>query len=351
MIVVIPSIRNINHKFISPLLHKDNRFIVVDDSGEAKIKSDNPQIEIFTYEDRKRILGKHEHCIPRKNGACRDLGLLIAYLESDEDEIIVCLDDDCEVYEDYEHKAKNSLGRKNLPLLSTSHEFFNPLSIYKIDEDIYPRGFPYEHRGKEYDYEIQNNADVNIVFNLGLWNGIFDINAIDKLYLDKYAFDDAQLKYDQIAVNPGPLVSLCSMNMIFKKELIPAIYQLPMNIPIIPNWTIDRYGDIWGGFICKKLIDRKGDYLSVGAPLIYHHKADNITKNILQEHYSHIVNLKFCEFIERACEDISPAPYIVMYENLVSNIFDLENSYPAELKTYLFDLRDKMLAWVISLRG
>ena len=349
MIIVIPSIRNINSDFLLPLLHGNNRIIVVDDTDEERIKSNSPHIEILHYSDRKKRLGILEECIPKKNGVCRDFGLLVAYQESDDEEIIVCLDDDCEVFEDYEKKAMQSLGIRRLPLLETSHEFYNPLDLYNLDMEIYPRGFPYEKRGIPVDYRYENKIEGNVIFNLGLWHGVFDVNAIDKLYLDKFSFDNIPLKYDQVAVQKHALVSLCSMNMIFRCELVPAIYQLPMNVPIIPEWTIDRYGDIWGGYICKKLIDIKGDLLSVGQPLIYHHKDSNLHRNIRQEHYAHLINVKFCELIEHACETIKPGSYFDMYGEFVDNIFHLENIYPEEMKAYLLQLREKMQLWVKAL--
>lgn len=350
MIIVIPSIREINLDYLKPLLNKGNKIIVVDDTDEERIKVNAPEVIVIHYSDKKRILGNFESCIPKKNGVCRDLGLLMAYHIADEDETIVCLDDDCQVFDDYQSKAENSLGIKKLPLVTTSHRFYNPLDLYKQDIEIFPRGFPYEERGKIKDYSYQNKAKKNIVFNLGLWKGVFDINAVDKLYLKKFSFDQISLKYPQVAVCVGPLLSLCSMNMIMKKEVIPAIYQVPMNEPVVPNWQIDRYGDIWGGYICKKLIDIKGDSLSVGEPLIYHHKDASLEKNIRQEHYGHIVNLQFCNLIDKACETIKKNSYLLMYEQFVNNLEALKKEYPESLKKYLLPTVKKMKTWVAALK-
>lgn len=350
MIVVIPSIREVNLEYLSPLLNKGNKIIVVDDTDEGRITVNAPEVIVLHYSDKKRIFGDLEFCIPRKNGVCRDFGLLVAYHIAKDNETIVCLDDDCQVFDGYMEKAESSLGKKELPEAKTSHRFYNPLDLYGHDVEIFPRGFPYEERGKEKDYRYDNRVRKNIVFNLGLWRGVFDINAIDKLYLEKFSFDEVSLKYPQVAVTKGPLVSLCSMNMIMKKEVIPAIYQLPMNEAIIPNWQIDRYGDIWGGYICKKFIDIKGDALSVGEPLIYHHKDSALHKNIRQEHYSHIVNLQFCDLIDLACREIKKDSYLSMYEQLTVNLGKLEPQYPEALKTYLVPTVKKMKAWVRALK-
>ena len=350
MIIVIPSIREINLEYLNPLLGKGNEIIVVDDTDEERIKVNAPEVIVLHYSDKKRILGELQYCIPKKNGVCRDLGLLIAYHIAKDNETIVCLDDDCQVFENYQEKAENSLGTKELPELKTTQRFYNPLDLYDLDVEIFPRGFPYEERGKPKDYSYHNSIKKNIVFNLGLWEGVFDINAVDKLYLKQFSFDKVSLKYPQVSVCAGPLLSLCSMNMIMKKEVIPAIYQLPMNEPAVPDWQIDRYGDIWGGYICKRLIDIKGDALSVGEPLIYHHKDSSLEKNIRQEHYATIVNLRFCDLIDEACKGIKKDSYLSMYDQFVCNLDSLKKDCPESLKNYLLPTVEKMKAWVSALK-
>jgi hypothetical protein len=83
------------------------------------------------------------------------------------------------------------------------------------------------------------------------------------------------------------------MNMQFRREMIPAVYQLPMHVPVMPHWVIDRYGDIWGGFILKLLMDIKGDAMAAGGPMIRHMKEGNFQRNIWQENICHMLNDEF----------------------------------------------------------
>ncbi len=349
MIVVIPTIKRIELEYIQPFIDSGCRIIVVDDTDDEIIYIKGPNIEVLHYSDRQKILGELANCIPRKNGACRDLGLLMAYLEGEENEIVICLDDDCIIDEDYIQKAEKALGEKTIRIVHTTNAFYNPLDLYRDLGEIFPRGFPYEERGKPKDYSYENTVTGNVVFNLGLWNGVFDVNAIDKLYLDSFTFNNQTLRYEQMGVCKGALLSLCSMNMIMIREVIPAIYQLPMNEPVIPNWSIDRYGDIWGGFICKKLIDIKGDLLSVGEPMIMHRKASKPDQDIRKEHYAHIVNLQFCELISEACVGIVPGSYLDMYAMFCSNLDNLRHKYPSALENYILPTIGKMNNWVRAL--
>ena len=326
----------------------------MDDSDDQSIRSESSNIRVLDYQDKRRLLAEYEDCIPKKNGASRDLGFYYAYCHADNGEVIVALDDDCEVSHDFFSLAESAVGEKELPLAETGNSFYNPLDLYDSANDLYPRGFPYEERGRPRDYKYDQVVTGNVVFNLGLWRGVFDINAVDKLSVPTYSFDQVALRYQQVAVQKGALVSACSMNMTFTRELVPAIYQLPMNEEIAEGVIVDRYGDIWGGYICKKLIDRKCDLFSVGEPLIMHHKTDTmdiIRKNIRQEEYAHTVNLSFCDLLDRACEDIRPSDYLTMYENLVENLNGLTEQYPLPLRTYLQLIARKMGLWVEALKN
>ena len=114
--------------------------------------------------------------------------------------------------------------------------------------------------------------------------------AIDKIRGPEYIHPEAELKHPSVIVESSMLISVCSMNMQFRRELIPVVYQFPMHVEVMPGWVIDRYGDIWGGFVLKTLMDLKGDAMAVGEPMIRHLKEGDYLRNIWQEHICHLVN-------------------------------------------------------------
>ncbi len=91
----------------------------------------------------------------------------------------------------------------------------------------------------------------------------------------------------------------------------------------MPGWVIDRYGDIWGGFILKTLMDLRGELMAVGGPMIRHLKEGASERNIWQEHLGHLVNDEFLSIIEKAREQIKPADYLTMMAHM-SEIFERE---------------------------
>ena len=87
---------------------------------------------------------------------------------------------------------------------------------------------------------------------------------------------------------------------------------LPVMIQIMPNWPIDRYGDIWGGHILKLLLDIRGDEMSVGGPLVRHLRAGPMEQNIRREHLAHLVNEEFINLLLSLCSEIKPQSYLDM---------------------------------------
>jgi len=351
VIVIIPSNRHIELAYLSPLIDSGARFIIVDDS-EGSIGIDHPQFTVYNWQDRRRMLGDLDAHFPRRNGACRSFGFYCAWHQSDPDEIIIALDDDCRVIDEtFAADVERALSRAPRPELTTSGEHLNILDIYEGGAGgLFPRGFPYSARG---DYAAATPGPAisrDVVFSLGLWTGIYDINAVDKVTGAQYRFPDARLQHPSVLVAPGKLISVCSMNMHFRREVLPATYQLPMHVRVVPDGVIDRYGDIWGGFILKTLIDIKGDGLAAGAPMIDHLKEGDYVRNIWQENLCHQVNDEFLGLLAAARQDVAAGSYLDMMEQLTGAFAARASGCSPLLSRYLSTLVPALDAWTFALR-
>ena len=352
MIVVIPSNRSIDLSYLGPLIDSNARFIVVDD-GEGSISVDHPSFSVYTWKDRRKMLGPLDRFFPRNNGACRSFGFYRAWHDSDPGEIIVALDDDCRVRSgDFAEQVARSLSDEARPEATTVGEHLNILDLYESnDGSLFPRGFPYSARVNYSGATVSGNARRNVVFSLGLWTGIYDINAVDKIGGNKYEFPDAKLQHRSVLVAAGKLVSVCSMNMQFRREVLPAAYQLPMHVPVIKDGVIDRYGDIWGGFILKTLIDIRGDGLAVGEPMIEHLKEGHFVRNIWQENLAHQVNDEFVRLLADAKPAIVSGRYLDMMEQLTSALRQRAGRCSPVLSRYTDHLMPALDAWTTALRS
>jgi hypothetical protein len=276
----------------------------------------------------------------------------MAWRQSDPGEAIVALDDDCRVYrQDFAAAVERTLSDRSRPIAQVPGPHFNILDVYaSIEGPLFPRGFPYSARASYRPAMFGTASRQPVMFSVGLWKGIFDINAVDKITGTAYAYPDATLHHESVLAPPGKLVSVCSMNMHFRRELIPAAYQLPMHIEVMKGGVIDRYGDIWGGFILKTLMDVKGDAMAVGEPMIEHLKEGDYLRNIWQENLGHQVNDEFLDLLGEAREAISPASYLDMMSVLTEVFRRRAEQVSPIMKGYLRCLTPALGAWIEALR-
>lgn len=351
MIVVIPSCRQIRLEHLEPLIEHGARFFVIDDT-EGSIRVDHPQFQTFHWGDRRRLLGDHEIAIPKRNGACRDLGFYLAWKEGDADEIVIAIDDDCVVeHEDFPAQVAACLGELVRPEARGQGRHFNIFDLFDspTEAEIFPRGFPYSARVDYREWEFSEQSPRAAKFNLGLWRGAFDINAIDKTRLRETFFPGASLRAQSVTLPPGALISVCSGNMHFRRELIPAVYQLPMHVGIMQEWTIDRYGDIWAGFLLKTLMDVRGDVMSAGGPMVFHSREAKYEGNLPKEHLAHLVNEEFLEILEELREVVAPGDYLEMMTQAHEHFLRRRPSARPMLRSYLDHLTPRLGAWISAL--
>jgi hypothetical protein len=258
MIVVIPTNRAVNFAYLRPLIDAGARFFVIDDS-EGRVEITHPQFTVLNWNDRRRMLGPWDEFFPRRNGSCRLFGFYVAWKESDANEVVVALDDDCEVYhEDFGARVEAALSVAPRPVASGNGRHLNIFDAYEdVPAALFPRGFSYSARLDYERCELTDTTEQAPAFCLGMWQNVFDVNAVDKIAGPAYIHPAARLTHPSVVIAPSHLVSVCSMNMQFRRELIPAVFQFPMHVEVMPGCVVDRYGDIWGGFVQKLLMDSR----------------------------------------------------------------------------------------------
>ncbi len=353
MIVIIPSCRTVTLSYLTPLIDRGARFIIVDDT-QGSIEINHPQFEVYNWQDRTRLLGANEIAIPRGNGACRNLGLYIAWKEADDDEIIIALDDDCVVESaEFIEQVQSILTNTKKPSASGLGRHFNIFDLFENSElqSLFPRGFPYSRRLGYIPWTFESTVSGEVLFNVGLWRGEPDINAIDRVTRQRTRFPDARLNCKSVIVPPGVLISACAGNIQFRRAVIPAIYQFPMPVEIMPEWEINRYGDIWGGFILKTLMDLREEFMSIGEPMVHHLRVGAVTENTRKEHLGHLVNEEFLNLLDEVRNTIERANYLDMMTQLQQEFRRLAPSTTPILRFYLTKFAKSLEAWISALRS
>ena len=291
--------------------------------------------------------------IAKGNGACRSFGFYLAWHEANEDELIVALDDDCAVDPAFVATLPSRFAAGPKPAIAGSGRHWNIFDLYEDPEirSQFPRGFPYAARSVYHAWHADGAVDGPVMANLGLWRGYLDVGGVDRIGADDAQYPSARLLLDQVVVPPGTLVTMCSGNMQFRRAAIPAIYQWPMAVEVVRGWKINRFGDIWGGFVLKTLMDRRGDRLSVGGPMVHHARVGPAAFNARQEHLAHLVNEEFIALLEQACAEVRPDGYLQMMSHLRAGTARGAPGTSPILRCYLETLDQCLAAWLAALRG
>jgi hypothetical protein len=87
------------------------------------------------------------------------------------------------------------------------------------------------------------------------------------------------------------------MNLAFRREVVPAFYQFPMDDN---EWDVGRFDDIWSGLVLKRAADVLGKSIYNGRPLCRHDKAPRSTFDDLA---NEAAGLELNEHVWRVIDD------------------------------------------------
>ena len=198
----------------------------------------------------KDIMGKYSDVIFNKNDGIRNLGFAFVAKYLKYVDYIFTTDDDCFPVGDTigDHLA---ILQKKVPVswISTASE--------------YMRGFPYAVR-----------EEARVVLSHGVWNGVKDYDAPTQL-----TQGNKDVEFYKGPIPKGTYFPMCIMNVMFHKDILPFMYQLPMG----PKAGLDRFADIWSGIIVKREIDKKGLAAVSGYARVFHQRASNVFTNLKKE--------------------------------------------------------------------
>ena len=271
--VVIPSIRPKDYgKFVvawGELLLKHNvEFITVWD-GEKPIVSHNHQD--FTAD---QVMGRYKNVLSNFVATIRNLGFAYVAKYLPDVEYIITLDDDETPIGDPIQDHIDALNmRVPVSWMSTASE--------------YTRGFPYGVR-----------QEAEVVLSHGVWEGVADWDAPTQLVLGTHR----PVTFYKGAIPKGIYYPMCSMNLAFKRKLLPYIYHAPKALGVV------RANDIFAGIVSKRAIDKRGWAAVTGYSRVNHQRASNVFKNLREE----AVELELFETFWKGQED---HPYFKIYRD------------------------------------
>jgi len=305
--------------------------------------------EVFDRSARERWferqgLDSFSDLVPARSHAQTSFGLL--YLWASDAEYGVFIDDDTRPHPEadfFGQHLRNLNYEGRIEAVRSDERWVNVLYQAFDDHGLYPRGYPYGTMGEQVATGTTYVKD--IVASQGLWTDVPDLDAV-RILLDGDLNGQAQTRLttdhygDEFVAADGHYLTVCSMNLGFRREIIPAFYQLPMDDN---PWDVGRFDDIWSGVFLKRACDLLDKQIVNGDPLCIHEKAPRST-------FSDLANeapaLELNEHLWRIVEEIEPAAasfaevYDAMARSLAAREFDLENG------EFLNYVGEHMLRWL-----
>jgi hypothetical protein len=163
--------------------------------------------------------------------------------------------------------------------VASDEQWVNVLYQNYGEHGLYPRGYPYAAMDETVTESTTDLAAGDVVASQGLWTNVPDLDAV-RILMDGDLEGLAQTRTtaddygEDFVVAPDNYLTVCSMNLAFRRRVIPAFYQLPMDDN---EWDVGRFDDIWSGVFLKRAADLVGDRVLTGTPLCEHNKAPRPT--------------------------------------------------------------------------
>lgn len=315
--VVIPTIRDLTFLKSWGKEFKDCEIVVVEDHEKKEIKMPHipaKAMHHFCWNDIRKDFADREWIFPRKNAGIRSYGFWRAYKMGAE--VIITIDDDCYPVGD----GFVSTHVENLSLQASQSWF----PTYPHPKFTFTRGFPYKVRDES-----------PVVISHGLWSGVIDLDA------------KTLVKYQKLNQDPYPPIRqfvpkgfyfpMCSMNLAFKRDVIPLMYFPLMGESVNgTKWGYDRFDDIWAGIFVKKIIDHLGWSVVNGSPFIHHKGASDRVKNVRREASGLVTNEQLWKRVDKVR---------LTKRSAARCYFELAEKIRLPQQRYFRKLREAMIIW------
>ena len=249
----------------------------------------------------------HGELVPAASHAETSFGLL--YMWADPTfEYGVFIDDDTLPHEDADYFGRhleNLAFAGDVERVRSDTQWVNVLYQRADEHGLYPRGYPYAAMDETVETDTATLDGGSVVASQGLWTNVPDLDAV-RILMDGDLEGQAQTRTtaadferDFVAA-PGHYLTVCSMNLAFRREVVPAFYQLPMDDN---EWEVGRFDDIWSGVFLKRACDVLGTQIYSGGPLCEHNKAPRSTFDDL---HNEVAGLELNEHLWELVDDVEP---------------------------------------------
>ncbi len=217
-----------------------------------------------------RRIGFPPELIPYDSDNRRNVGFLMA-LGSGRDFLISIDDDNYAVAGEDAFAAHSVVCEAGREWVETSSPtgFFNICELLEFERPlpIYARGYPYFARNKG---EVANRrteaAEIHV--NAGLWTIDPDIDGMTWLVANPRV---TGFKGESVVLARDTWSPINTQNTALRREAIAAYYFVKMRYPVA-GMPIDRFGDIFSGYLVQACAKHLGGAVRAGTPVAEHRR-------------------------------------------------------------------------------
>lgn len=231
-------------------------------------------------ENYLKKFGKFGPLVPYNSDNRRNIGFLMALEWGCQ--VLFSIDDDnyC-VGQTYDIVAAVCGESVTLPAVYSSDGWFNICELLETEPNyrVYPRGFPYHKRHKVSELNFREDAGT-VRLNAGLWLQDPDLDAITWLAAPVRA---SKFRGKSLLLGKNIWSPINTQNTAVHRDLVVGYYFVRMGYPLA-GLPIDRYGDIFSGYLVLACIQHMGDRVRIGTPVANHRRnAHNHMKDLAGE--------------------------------------------------------------------
>jgi hypothetical protein len=281
----------------------DDMRAMLDDLDVAGAVFDGTRREEW-YEDNG--VAEYAHVVPAASHAETSFGLLYMWA-NERFEYGFFIDDDTLPHDSdfFGRHMRNLAFGGEIERVGSDEQWVNVLYQRADEHGLYPRGYPYSAMDEAVETDTVEIDGGNVVASQGLWTNVPDLDAV-RILMDGDLRGQAQTRTTaddfgrDFVAERGNYLTVCSMNLAFRREVIPAFYQLPMDDNA---WDVGRFDDIWSGVFLKRACDLLGGRIYNGRPLCEHNKAPRSTFDDL---HNEVAGLELNEHLWELVDDVEP---------------------------------------------
>ena len=218
-----------------------------------------------------RDVGFPPHMVPYDSDNRRNIGYLMALRSGTE--FVISIDDDNYCRQDEDVFAAHAVvceRSHTAQVVDAPDGWFNICSLLEVDRQggaTYPRGFPYYARHKA-SAPAMSTGTVDVHMNAGLWLSAPDVDAINWLVAPTHATGFAG---PPLVLGRGTWSPINTQNTALRREVMAAYYYVKMGYPL-GGLIIDRYSDIYSGYMAEACVKHVGGAVRVGNPIAEHRR-------------------------------------------------------------------------------